>query len=313
MAHESKPAILAAMAANLAIAITKFVAAALSGSSAMLSEGIHSLVDTGNGGLLLLGIRRSGRAADDQHPFGYGQELYFWTLVVAILIFALGGGMSVYEGIKHVAHPNPLEDPTLSYIVLGLAFAFEATSWGVAMRGLWRAKGKRSVWREIRMGKDPTAWAVVFEDSAALSGLVVAFLGVWLGHRFDQPAFDGGASVVIGLLLAVVAVMLAREAKGLLVGESADPETVAAIRRAAEAHPGVRQVLKVLTLHMGPDDVLLNLDVRFQPELTAEEVARAVDEIEDTVREAFPGVRRIFIEAQSVGERAREGAGPENR
>jgi cation diffusion facilitator family transporter len=306
MAQSSRTSVLAAMAANLAIAVTKFTAAGMTGSSAMLSEGIHSVVDTGNGALLLLGMKRSRKAPDDIHPFGYGQELYFWTLVVAILIFALGGGMSVYEGIRRLHETSAeMKSPVVNYIVLGLSFLFEGASWVVATRGFLREKRRPSIWREVRASKDPTAFAVVFEDSAALLGLIVAFLGVWLSHRLGAPYLDGCASIVIGLILAVVAVVLAVESKGLLVGESADPEVVASIRRIAAGHEGVERVLEVLTLHLGPEDVLLNLDVRFRPDLAAADVERAVDEIEDAVRGAHPEVRRIFVEAQSIVRRER--------
>jgi len=306
MAESSRTSVLAAIAANLAIAATKFAAAAMTGSSAMLSEGIHSVVDTGNGALLLLGMRRSRKAPDDLHPFGYGQELYFWTLVVAILVFALGGGMSVYEGIKHLHETSAgTASPVVNYIVLGLSFVFEGASWAVATRGFLRVKRRPSIWREIRASKDPTAFAVVFEDSAALLGLIVAFLGVFLSHRLDAPYLDGCASILIGLILAVVAVVLAVESKGLLVGESADPEVVVSIRGIAASQKGVDRVLEVLTLQLGPEDVLLNLDVRFRSELAASDVERVVDEIEDAVRAAHPEVRRIFVEVQSIARRER--------
>ncbi len=304
MAESSRKAVLAAIVSNLAIAVTKFVAAGMTGSSAMLSEGIHSVVDTGNGALLLLGMRRSRKRPDDLHPFGYGQELYFWTLVVAILIFALGGGMSAYEGIKHLHETGAeMRDPRVNYIVLGLSFLFEGVSWVVAVRGFLRVKGRRTIWREVRASKDPTTFAVVFEDSAALLGLIVAFLGIFLSHRLDAPYLDGCASIVIGLILAVVAVVLAVESKGLLVGESADLEVVASIRRIASGHDGVERVLEVLTLHLGPEDVLLNLDVQFRRGLAASDVERVVDELEEAVRAAHPEVRRIFIEAQAIARR----------
>ena len=301
MATESRTAVLAAIAGNLAIAVTKFAAAAMTGSSAMLSEGIHSVVDTGNGWLLLVGMHRSRKPADRCHPFGYGQELYFWTFIVAILVFALGGGMSLYEGIKHLQHPAPLKDPTVNFVVLAVAFVFEGASWTVAWRNFHAHQGKRSAWRAIREGKDPVPFAVLFEDSAALVGLVFAFLGVYLGHRFQNPAFDGAASVAIGLLLAATAWILARESRGLLLGESADPEVVAGIEEACRDNPAVVRVAEVLTMHMGPEDVLLNLGVEFRRDLTAADVERAVDEMERAIRDRYPQVRRIFIEADSVG------------
>src|SRR5919109_2383527 len=226
----SKRTIFAAIGANIAIAATKFVAAAFTGSSAMLSEAIHSLVDSGNGLLLLLGIRMSQKPADLSHPFGYGKELYFWTLIVAIMIFAVGGGMSMYEGITHLTHPTPLHSPLWNYIVLGLAIVFEGYSWSVAVKEFRAAWQGQEVWRAIHTSKDPTLFTVLFEDSAALLGLLVALAGVYLGHQLENPYLDGIASVVIGIILAVVAVLLAFERKGVFVGERADTEAVASIR-----------------------------------------------------------------------------------
>ena len=300
-----KKSIYAAIAGNFLIAVTKFVAAAVSGSSAMLSEGVHSLVDTGNGGLLLLGIRRSRRPPDRRHPYGYGKEVYFWTLVVAMLIFAGGGGISVYEGVRHLRHPEPMGDPTLSYVVLGLAVVFEGAAWTVAFREFGRLKGERGWWEAIRKEKDPTAFAVLLEDSAALAGLLLAALGIWLGHRFEAPLFDGAASVVIGLVLAGVAAVLAREARGLLVGESADPEKVRRVRRIAEGDEAVESVARVLTMHVGPEQVVVNLDLRFRRELDAPAVARAIDRIEKGVRSELPEVAYVFVEVESI-TRARE-------
>jgi cation diffusion facilitator family transporter len=305
MASSSKTAVVAAIAGNLAIAVTKFIAAAMTGSSAMLTEGIHSVVDTGNGGLLLLGMHRSRRRADEQHPFGYGQELYFWTLVVAILIFALGGGMSIYEGIKHIQHPAEVKDPTVNYIVLGLAMVFEGSSWRVAFRVFRQRMGSRSLWQAIRAAKDPVPFAVLFEDSAALLGLVVAFLGIWLGHLLDNPSFDGAASVVIGVILAGVAWLLARESQGLLLGESAQPEVVEGIRALCREHPSVLQVKETLTMHMGPEDILLNLGLEFSHDLGADGVERVVDELERSIQGQYPHVKRIFIEVDSLVTRSR--------
>lgn len=305
-----KKSIYAAIVGNFLIAVTKFLAAAVSGSSAMLSEGVHSLVDTGNGGLLLLGLRRSAREPDATHPYGYGKEVYFWTLVVAMLIFAGGGGVSVYEGIRHLRHPAELGDPTVSYIVLALAVVFEGIAWTVAFREFGRLKGDLGWWEAIRKEKDPTAFAVLLEDSAALAGLLIAGAGIWLGHHFDQPVFDGAASVLIGVVLAAVAAVLAWEARGLLVGESADPEIVERIREIARGDGAVREVVRTLTMHVGPCRAILNLDLEFRPDLTADEVARAVDRIEKRVREEIPVIRYIFVEAEALTRRRGEGAGP---
>lgn len=304
----SKKAIVAAVLGNLAIAATKFAAATVTGSSAMLSEGIHSLVDTGNGLLLLLGIRRSRRPADADHPFGHGMELYFWTLVVAVMIFAVGGGMSIYEGVTHIQHPQPLEDPFWNYIVLGLAVVFESISFTIAWREFGHARAGRGIWRAVRESKDPSLFTVVFEDSAALAGLVLAFLGVLLGHQLENPYLDGAASVAIGILLAFVAVFLAYESKGLLLGEAADPAVVRDLTALVLHDPAVTEIEHVLTMHMGPADILLNLKVRFVPGLSSLESGRAVDRLERAIRTAHPEITRIYVEG-GVGEEARPPAG----
>ncbi|MEZ4616050.1 MAG: cation diffusion facilitator family transporter [Caldilineaceae bacterium] len=296
--HERPIAVYGAIGANLLVAITKFVAAFFSGSSSMLSEGIHSVVDTGNQLLLLLGIRRSRKPPDEKHPFGYGQELYFWSLIVAILLFGLGGGMSAYEGIAHIMHPSPLEDPLWNYVVLGLAVLFEGTSFAIAFRALRAERRDESIWRAIRNSKDPTTFVVVFEDAAAVLGLATAFVGVYLAHRLDNPYIDGIASIVIGLLLATVAVLLAYESRGLLLGESFDAEKVEQIRALVEADPQVVTAGRPLTMHFGPDDVLLNLDVQFQEGLASTELNTAVDRLEKKIRQAHEEVKRIFIEVE---------------
>lgn len=292
--------IFAAIAANFAIAITKFIAAFTTGSSAMLSEGIHSLVDTGNEFVLLYGIRRSQRPPDQNHPFGHGQELYFWTLIVAILIFAVGGGMSVYEGITNLIHPHAIENPTWNYVVLGLAIVFEGSSWMIAFKEFLPSVGKQTLWQAVRSSKDPTIFTVLFEDSAALLGLVVAFLGIFFGHLWHNPYLDGTASIVIGIILAVVAILLAYESRGLLVGEGADPETVNHIRSLAMADPAVEAVFRVLTLHFGPHEVLLNLEIQFHRNLSAEAVAQAIDRLEASIRNHHPNIGNIFVEAESI-------------
>lgn len=302
---KGRKSIYAAIIGNGLIAVTKFVAAALTGSSAMLSEGVHSLVDTGNGGLLLLGLKRSTREADDLHPFGYGKEVYFWTLIVAMLIFAGGGGVSVYEGIRHVLHPSELGDPTVNYIVLGLAFVFEGWAWSVALKEFRATKGGHTIWEAIRREKDPTAFAVLLEDSAALAGIVVAALGIFLGHALEMPILDGAASVVIGIILAAVAVILARESRGLIVGESAFPEVVQGARRIAREDEAVDSVSRILTMHLGPDEVILAVDLRFRRGLSASDVAAAVDRVETAIRKAHPVVRYVFLEVESITGRGK--------
>jgi cation diffusion facilitator family transporter len=300
MASGSRKAIYAAIVGNLAIAISKFVAAYFSGSSAMISEGIQSLVDTGNGGLLLLGIRLSQRPTDVTHPFGHGKEIYFWALVVAMLIFAGGGGISMYEGIKHLIDPEPLGDPTWSYVVLALAVVFEGYALMVAYRAFRAVAGDKGLWAEIRASKDPTTFTVLFEDAAALLGLVTAGLGIYLGHLLNNPYFDGAASVLIGLILAIVAIVLGYESKGLLVGEGADAATLNRIRVVAEADRSIQRVQRPLTMYFGPDTVLLALDVEFKPELPLTEIVAAVDRIETALRSEYPVIKHIYIEAESL-------------
>jgi cation diffusion facilitator family transporter len=287
------------MAANLAITITKFAAAILSGSSAMLSEGIHSLVDTGNQLLLLLGLKKSRKPADENHPFGHGKELYFWSLIVAVALFGIGGGMSAYEGITHLLRPRPLLDPRWSYAVLGFAFLFDGASWIIALRELLPAIRRDGLRKTLLSSKDPSVLTVLCEDTADLIGILVAFCGILLGHRLNSPRADGIAALVIGLVLAAVAVFLVYQSKRLLVGESADPEVVESIRAAARAVPGVARVGRPLTMHFGPDEVLLNLEVHFRHDLSAAELTAAVDRLEKTIRDQHPEVHRIFIEARS--------------
>jgi cation diffusion facilitator family transporter len=308
-----KKTIFAAIGANLAIAITKFIAAAITGSSAMLSEGIHSSVDTVNELLLLLGIHLSKKPPDKNHPFGHGQELYFWSLIVAILVFSVGGGMSIYEGISHLLHPHPLEDPMWNYIVLGLAIVFEGFSWSVAWKEFQPQKGKQSTWQAIRTSKDPTVFTVLFEDSAALLGLIVALSGIFFGHLFNNPYLDGAASIVIGLILAVIAVVLAYESRGLLLGESANSSTVASIREIAASDPAVEGVMRVLTMHFGPHEILLNLEIQFHKTLSAEEVASAVERIEKTICKKYPYIKNIFIEAQSLTANRKAATSPDEK
>lgn len=300
VASGSTTAVYAAIVGNALIAIAKFVAAGVTGSSAMLSEGIHSLVDTGNGGLLLLGIGQSQKPPDALHPFGHGKELYFWTLVVAFLIFGVGGGVSAYEGIRHLIDPRPLEDPTWSYVVLGIAVVFEGIVLAIAIHAFNTVRGTNSVWHEIRTSKNPTTFMVLFEDMAALLGLVIAFVGIYLGHRFNNPYFDGGASLVIGVLLMGVAVFLGYESKGLLIGEGASAETLESIRVLAEADPDVREVRNLLTMYFGPHTVLLTLEVQFAAGGAALERTATVARLEERVRSRHPDIKHIFVEARSV-------------
>ena len=306
MSAPSKLVVYGAIAANLGIAVTKFLAAASTGSSAMLSEGIHSTVDAGNGMLLLVGIDRSQRAATAEHPFGHGKELYFWSLIVAVLIFGVGGGVSAYQGILHIIDPAPMGDPTWNYVVLAAAAVFEGASFAIALREFVKTKREPSLWDSFRASKDPTTFTVLAEDAAALVGLLVAALGVWLSDTFDSPAFDGAASIAIGLLLAGVAVLLIRESRSLLVGEGIRPSTAAAICELAAKHPRVRSVTRPLSMYLGPDEVLVVLDVEFEPDAGAEDIANAVRRIEADIRERFPVIKRIYIEGRSA-DRPRPG------
>ncbi|MBN2080634.1 cation transporter [bacterium] len=299
MSHSSKKVIYAALAGNTLIAATKFVAAAVTGSSAMLSEGIHSLVDTGNQVLLLYGLRRAAKPPDQDFPFGYGKEVYFWSFVVAILIFAVGAGVSLYEGIQHLGSQVQLSAPLLNYIVLGIAFCFEFMAWFVALREFKQAKGKRGYWEAIRRGKDPSMFVVLFEDTAAMLGIVVAFAGVWLTTLTHNHSYDALASIVIGLILGCTALLLAYETKGLLIGESANPQVVTDIRQLAQSYPEILKVNEVLTMHMGPQYILVNLSVEFVDEATTVEIEQAIARLDRSIKAAQPAVKRLFVEAES--------------
>jgi cation diffusion facilitator family transporter len=263
-------AVYGAVVANLGIALAKFVAAAMTGSSAMLSEGIHSVVDTGNQVLLLIGIRQSRLGPDEEHDFGHGKELYFWSLVVAIVLFGVGGGLAFYEGIQHFIDPHPIESPIVSYVVLIVAFVLEASSWSIALREL-RAQGTSgSLRRQVLASKDPSVVTVLLEDSAALLGLIAAFVGILLSQVTGDPRFDGLGAIVIGGILTVVAFFLAAESRGLLVGERADNDVVNRIRRVIAFDDGVKEVVDIKTMHLGPNEILVNATVRFGSPTAAE-------------------------------------------
>ena len=298
MAGSSKKVIFAALAGNSLIAVTKFIAAGISGSSAMLSEGIHSLVDTGNQGLLLYGLHRAKRPADNEFPFGYGKEIYFWSFVVAILIFALGAGISLYEGIHRLLEPKPLGDPTINYIVLGLAMLFEGAAWYLAFKEFSKVKGPIGYIEAVQKGKDPTLFVVLFEDSAAMLGLLFAFVGVVLGDVTGNSNYDAMASIAIGLLLAATAIWLAYETKGLLIGESAKQTVVQGIRELVNGSDCVEHVNEVLTMHMGPEFILVNLSIDFVDDATADEVENSIEDMDQLIKESFPTVKRVFIEIE---------------
>lgn len=300
---ESKIAVIAAIIGNMIIAVIKFIAAGITGSSAMISEGIHSLVDTGNGGLLLLGLKRAQRPADELHPFGHGKSLYFWTLVVSVSIFGVGGGMSLYEGISHIRHVAPgaeMGNPLAAYIVLAISLVVEGGSFSVAIKQFIAAKGKMKAWQYIRESKDPSLFTVVFEDSAAMLGLIFAFLGVFFGHTLGNPYLDGVASIAIGLLLMSVAAILAAESKGLLLGEGVSAEHLAHIRQLVEADPAVNKAEDILTMYMGPHELLVNMGVCFVPGTSAEEMHDAIHRIEDRLLAEYPETKRVYIETESL-------------
>ena len=296
--QSSQKVIYAALAANVAIAISKFVAAALTGSAAMLAEGIHSAVDTGNELLLLIGIAQSRRAADEWHPFGYGKAVYFWALIVALSVFSLGGGASIYHGLASLKDPQALQDPTWNYIVLAVAAGFEGYSWNVSRRELNHRRGPtESLWHVVRRSKDPAVFTVFIEDSAALAGIAIALLGIWLGHVFDNRYIDPAASVVIGFVLVTAAIFLARETGGLLVGESIDRDQIAQLKMLIANDPAVEAVGHLLTMQLGADNILLTAAVRFKRGLFLDEVDQAIGRLEHAVRNRYPAIQRIFFES----------------
>jgi len=300
MSPSSRKVIWAALAGNSLIAATKFIAALITGSSAMLSEGIHSLVDTGNQVLLLYGLKRSEMPPDKDFPFGHGKEVYFWSFVVAILIFAVGAGISLYEGIVHLLHPSMPGHPLMNYIVIGLAMIFEGAAWAFALREFTRAKGKWGFIQAIHRGKNPSLFVVLFEDSAAMLGLLAAFLGVYLTQITHNPVFDSLASIIIGLILGGTAIWLAYETKGLLIGESANREVVHGIRILASSYPQVDNVNEVLTLHMGPDYILVNISLDFVDTVPAGEVEVVLEQIRTAIKEEYPRVKRVFAEPRKT-------------
>ncbi|MFT5350833.1 MAG: cation diffusion facilitator family transporter [Planctomycetota bacterium] len=300
MATGSTKVIYAALVGNGLIAVTKFIAAFFTGSSAMLSEGIHSLVDTGNQILLLHGIKQSRKPADENFPFGHGKEIYFWSFIVAILVFALGGGISIYEGIRHILHPEAILNPAINYIVLVLAMFFEGAAWLFALREFSRAKGEWGYIEAVKRAKDPSVFVVLFEDSAAMLGLVVAFIGIALTQYTGILYFDGMASVIIGFILVGTAAWLAYETKGLLIGESANRQVVNDIKAILQANPLIEHVNEVLTMHMGPDYILANLSVGFKDSITAGKVEDTITKLDRAIKAQHPQVKRVFIEAEKI-------------
>jgi len=299
---ESKGAVIAAIASNIAVGVVKFIASAITGSSAMFSEGIHSIVDSGNGALVLLGMHQAKKPADITHPFGYGRELYFWILVVAVSIFAIGGGVSVYEGIHNIRFPEPMGNPTAAYIVLAIAIVLEGFSFFTAMKHFRTAKGKMGALEFMKRSKDPSLYTIVLEDSAAMLGLLIALAGVFFGHLLRLPWLDGLASVLIGLLLMAVSFFLLSETKALLIGEGLEKDELLRMRELIASYPAVEAVGVLRSQYFGPFDMLVNVDIQFTEGLHANEIDEAVDQIEEDLKEAFPEVSNVFIETASSSE-----------
>ena len=298
-AGSSKKVILAALAGNLLIAVTKFIAALWTGSSAMLSEGVHSLVDTGNQGLLLYGHHRADQPPDERHPLGYGRELYFWSFIVALLLFALGAGVSLYEGLTQIREPHAIEDPVVNYVVIAFSAVFESTSWTIALREFRKSMGNLGYFEAFRRSKNPPLFLVLFEDTAALIGLGLALAGNVASYHLDMPVLDGVASLGISLVLAVTAAMLARESKGLLIGEPASSRVVNSIMRIARGQDGIERVNGVLTVHLSPDEVVVALSLELADPLTTPAIEQRMAALEHALRAAHPEIIAVFIKPQS--------------
>ncbi|MDB5284420.1 MAG: Cation diffusion facilitator family transporter [Bacteroidota bacterium] len=302
MAEQSKIAVYSALAANLGEAAIKFVAAFVTGSVAMLSEGIHSSVDSVNEMLLLLGMFRSKKPPDENHPFGYGKEVYFWTLIISLLIFILGGVWSIYQGIERLIHPEPLKGFVWNFVVLAVSAVFESWSFTIAIRRFMKQKGDGSFWQELHQSKDPALFTVIYEDAASILGIGIAFSGVFLSRSLNLPALDGIASILIGLIICTVAGIMVFESKNLLVGESARRPLRDGISDVIRNDPDVITFHQPLTMHMGPDEILLAIDVQFKKGITANDLTKVIRRLEQNLTHQFPDIKKIFIEARSLGE-----------
>lgn len=299
-AGQSTRVVVIAFAGNALIAVSKLVASAITGSSAMFAEGVHSIVDSGNQLLLLYGMKRAVRPADDRHPFGYGKEVYFWSFVVAILLFSIGAGVSMYHGIEKILHPHPVENPLINFIVIGLAVVFEGYALHAAVKEMNARRGDEGVMSWIKRSKDAPLVVVLLEDTGALIGLLIAGLALLGALVFDMPVLDGVASVLIGILLALAAVVLAIETKGLLIGEAADPEVQKGIEIILANDNRILAINEILTMHMGPEDVFCALSVDFRDDESSIDVESSISDLEATIKARFPQIKRVFIEAQSV-------------
>jgi cation diffusion facilitator family transporter len=304
MAQEKKErpvTVYGAIVANIIITIAKLIAAFVTRSSAMLAEGIHSFVDISNEVLLLFGMHRSERQADEQHPFGYGKEIYFWGLIVALLLFSVGGGMSIYEGITHIEHPVEISDPNWNYLVLGIAFIADSSSWVIGFRQLLKRRQKgETIWQTVRGSKDPSIFIVLGEDTADVLGILTAFGGVFLSHQLNNPLIDGATSIIIGVILIMVAIFLTRESRSLIVGESANSELVGHIRELAESDPAIEKVRRLLTMQFGPNQILVNMDIQFQADLSAAEIFSSIERVEQKIQRQHPLANQIFVEAKCL-------------
>jgi cation diffusion facilitator family transporter len=300
-AGNSKPVVFAAFAGNTLVAVTKFIAAWWTGSSAMLSEAIHSLVDTSNQVLLLYGLRRAERPPDSSHPLGYGREIYFWSFIVALLMFTIGAGLTLYEGIQHIRNPGEIVNTHVSYIVLACAALFEGISWIIALREFSKSKADLSYYEAMRQSKDPPTFIVLFEDSAALVGLLIAFLGTWASEWFAMPVLDGVASIGISILLAGTALVLARETMGLLIGEPANRQTRESVLAIAQNSDGIERAQIIFTLHLAPDQVVVALRLEFRDDLTVPNIEKLSSDLERRIRQARPDVIAFFVKPQPLG------------
>lgn len=299
MSDSNKNVVYAALFGNLAIACAKFVAAYITNSSAMLSEAVHSVVDTLNEILLLYGLKKSQQPANYLHPFGYGRELYFWAFIVALLVFALGSVVSIYQGVQHIRHPEEMVSPLVNYVVLIFAILCEGTSWFVALKSFKKTKGKMGYFEAFRHSKDPTTFTVLFEDSAALIGLFIALMGIFLAHELNVPVLDGVASVLIGVVLAISALLLARETKGLLLGETADPQLRQNVLNVAQEDFAVYSANGVLTEQIGAHQVIASLSLEFKDHLTTDEIEACVNRIEAEIKSIHPEIVALFVKPQT--------------
>ena len=299
-AFRTKKAVIVALSANIIIALMKFTAAIFINSSALLAEGFHSLADTVNQAFLLLGIRLSAKPPDRRHPFGHARERYLWAFVVSLSIFIIGAFLSVHEGITKILHPEPLRQPGWGFLVLALSFFFDGYSWRIAFREMKMTIKSRGLFRAVRESKAPAIFIIFLEDSAAIFGLFIALAGIFLTHLTKQPVFDGAASIVIGAILALVAFVLFYETKSLLIGEGVSAADMRKIKAAIVTVPEVKEVMNVLTMHLGPEEILVNLDINFANGLSTDQVEQSIDKVEQAIREELPAVKKIFVEAESL-------------